>query len=247
MSQLIVHGGAGKARNGLPYREGLEESLRRGYSALEKEGALEAVIAAVLSLENNPLFNCGTGSALNLDGEAEMDASVMTSEERFGAVGSVKRVEHPILLARRVMEETDHLLIAGDTRSTSLPWRAAGSSWSKSNAWAALSSPTCRASLRKRRKGRSVQWLATGWGALPSPPPQEGTLASFPAASGIQPSWALVPMPHAGEGRPLRAMARKSGGNSSAFKRWKGCGFTLLDRSSLVWSGRLRRKGVAAV
>jgi isoaspartyl peptidase/L-asparaginase-like protein (Ntn-hydrolase superfamily) len=92
----------------------VEEALRRGFAVLEKEGALEAVMAAVLSLEENPLFNCGTGSALNLDGEAEMDASVMTSEDRFGAVGSVKRVEHPILLAKRVMEETDHLLIVGD-------------------------------------------------------------------------------------------------------------------------------------
>jgi len=114
MCQLIVHGGAGKIRSSQPYREGLEESLRRGYSALEKEGALEGVIAAVLSLEKNPLFNCGTGSALSLDGEAEMDASVMTSEERFGAVGCLKRVEHPILIARRVMEETDHLLIVGN-------------------------------------------------------------------------------------------------------------------------------------
>ncbi|MEI6308185.1 MAG: isoaspartyl peptidase/L-asparaginase [bacterium] len=114
MCQLIVHGGAGKSRNSLPYRKGMEEALRRGYSVLEKEGALEGVMAAVLSLEENSLFNCGTGSALNLDGEVEMDASVMTSKERFGAVGSLKRVEHPILIARRVMEETDHLLIVGD-------------------------------------------------------------------------------------------------------------------------------------
>jgi beta-aspartyl-peptidase (threonine type) len=65
-------------------------------------------------LEDIPVFNAGTGSYLNLEGEVEMDASIMTSDLRFGAVGVVRDIRNPISLARIVMEETDHLLLCGD-------------------------------------------------------------------------------------------------------------------------------------
>ncbi len=112
MEAIIVHGGAGRIKEREDYKRGVEEALKIGYGVLKK-GALDAVIEAVVSMENNPIFNCGIGSSLTLDGRVEMDASVMTSDGSFGAVGCIERVKNPILVARKVMEETDHLLLVG--------------------------------------------------------------------------------------------------------------------------------------
>jgi beta-aspartyl-peptidase (threonine type) len=83
-----------------------------------KEGAtaLDGAISAVVAMENDPLFNAGYGSALNLEGEVEMDASVMVGarEAQAGAVAAVRGVRNPILLARAVMECTPHVLMVGD-------------------------------------------------------------------------------------------------------------------------------------
>src|SRR5204863_9005046 len=76
--------------------------------------ALAAALAATVVLEDDPRFNAGTGSNLRLDGRLiEMDASVMASDGRFGAVACVQRVKNPILVAARVME-TPHLLLVGE-------------------------------------------------------------------------------------------------------------------------------------
>ncbi|MBE3087696.1 MAG: isoaspartyl peptidase/L-asparaginase [Chloroflexi bacterium] len=119
--QLIIHGGAwndhgGSWRevSGKSYQEGIRRALDRGIAILERENALEAVIASIEVLEDDPLFNCGTGSSLNLDGKAQMDAAVMTSEGMFGAVAALQNVQHPIDVAREVMTRTDHLLLAGE-------------------------------------------------------------------------------------------------------------------------------------
>ncbi|MGK4004760.1 isoaspartyl peptidase/L-asparaginase [Sorangium sp. So ce1036] len=75
--------------------------------------ALGAAIAAVARLEDDPRFNAGTGSNLRLDGRTiEMDAAVMASDGRFGAVASIERVKNPVLVAAKVLE-TPHLLLAG--------------------------------------------------------------------------------------------------------------------------------------
>jgi beta-aspartyl-peptidase (threonine type) len=77
--------------------------------------ALDAVCATVVKLEDNPIFNAGTGAVLNFDGFCELDASVMESREsRVGAVAALQRVKNPILVARKVMEETDHVMLAGE-------------------------------------------------------------------------------------------------------------------------------------
>jgi len=69
----------------------------------------------VVVLEDDPLFNAGTGSALNIDGVAEMDAGVMVGQGLCsGNVACLQRVKNPILVARKVMEETDHVLLAGE-------------------------------------------------------------------------------------------------------------------------------------
>lgn len=115
---LVAHGGAGAW---LPRREddaiaGMRAAVEAGRRVLLAGGsALDAVCATVVSLEDNPNFNAGTGSVLNFDGFVEMDASVMVSEHKgFGAVTGLQRVKNPVLVARKVMEETDHAMLTGD-------------------------------------------------------------------------------------------------------------------------------------
>src|SRR6185436_13990724 len=74
----------------------------------------DAACAAVVVLEDDPQFNAGTGAVLNRDGEAELDASVMAGNDlRCGGVAAIMRVRNPVLVARRVMEDTPHVLLAG--------------------------------------------------------------------------------------------------------------------------------------
>jgi len=115
---LIAHGGAGNWRPGSEDDavSGLASAVEAGRSILLAGGtALDAVCATVVSLEDNPIFNAGTGAVLNFDGFCELDASVMESREsRIGAVCALQRVKNPVLVARKVMEETDHVMLAGD-------------------------------------------------------------------------------------------------------------------------------------
>jgi L-asparaginase / beta-aspartyl-peptidase len=115
---LIAHGGAGSWRPGSEANavEGLREAVARGRAILRAGGtALDAVCATVVALEDDPNYNAGTGACLNFDGFCELDASVMESREsRVGAVAAVQRVKNPVLVARKVMEETDHVMLAGE-------------------------------------------------------------------------------------------------------------------------------------
>jgi beta-aspartyl-peptidase (threonine type) len=119
---IVIHGGAGVINRAdmtpereAQYRAGLEAARDAGYAVLEKGGtSLDAVTAAVRSMEDNPLFNAGIGAVLNRDGEAELDSSVMDGKTlRAGAVAGVKHVKNPIELARAVMEKSPHVLMAG--------------------------------------------------------------------------------------------------------------------------------------
>lgn len=119
---LAVHGGAGTILRSLmtaeleaEYRGGLEDGLRAGWAVLERGGsALDAVEAAVVSLEDFPLFNAGRGSVFTHEGKNEMDAAIMDGRTLdAGAVAFVKNVKNPIKLARLVMERTEHILLAG--------------------------------------------------------------------------------------------------------------------------------------
>ncbi len=113
-----MHGGAGS----IPEEElsnrlgGCKEAALEGWKVLDQGGsALVAVEVAVTALEDNPLFNAGTGSALNLLGEIEMDAAIMDGRTvSAGAVAAVKSIKNPIQLARRILEDGRHLLMAGD-------------------------------------------------------------------------------------------------------------------------------------
>lgn len=115
---LIAHGGAGSWRPGSEDDAigGMRDAVEAGRSILRGGGtALDAVCATVVKLEDNPIFNAGTGAVLNYDGFCELDASVMVSRDaRVGAVAALQRVKNPILVARKVMEETDHVMLAGE-------------------------------------------------------------------------------------------------------------------------------------
>lgn len=119
MTSIIVHGGAGdfsELDDGGRSIEGCLSAARAGHAVLARGGsALEAAIAAVVVLEDDPTFNAGLGSALNLRGEVEMDASVMRGEDGgAGAVACLKDVKNPIQLARLVMEKTPHVLLVAE-------------------------------------------------------------------------------------------------------------------------------------
>src|SRR5436853_4965266 len=115
---LIAHGGAGNWRAGSEADAvaGMKDAAEKGRAILLAGGtALDAVCATVVSLEDNPIFNAGTGAVLNFDGFCELDAAVMEStSHRAGAVAALQRVKNPILVARKVMEETDHVMLAGE-------------------------------------------------------------------------------------------------------------------------------------
>jgi L-asparaginase / beta-aspartyl-peptidase len=119
---LAIHGGAGavpratlSAEREQLYRAGLVAALDAGFAVLERRGSsLDAVVTAVRSLEDDPLFNAGRGAALTRDGAAELDAAIMDGRQmRAGAVASVRHIRNPIDLARRVMEKSRHVLLVG--------------------------------------------------------------------------------------------------------------------------------------
>ena len=115
---LIAHGGAGNWRPGSEQDavEAMHGAVEKGRAILRAGGsALDAVCATVVALEDNSIFNAGTGAVLNFDGFCELDAAVMVSREsRAGAVAALQRVKNPVLVARKVMEETDHVMLAGE-------------------------------------------------------------------------------------------------------------------------------------
>ncbi len=119
---LVVHGGAGQiTRDTLtPDQDGaaraaLGRALDAGGAILAAGGAsLDAVEAAIWVLEDDPSFNAGRGAVFTYDGANELDAAIMDGGNRkAGAVAAVTRTRHPVSLARRVMEESPHVLLAG--------------------------------------------------------------------------------------------------------------------------------------
>jgi len=120
---LVIHGGAGTIlRSELTpeleaqYAAALGEALDAGYAVLDGGGtSLDAVVAAIRTMEDSPLFNAGFGAVMNAEGLCELDASIMNGADRSaGAVAGVHRVRNPITLARDVMEKSKHVMLAGD-------------------------------------------------------------------------------------------------------------------------------------
>jgi len=120
---IAIHGGAGTIlriemtpEKEKAYVGGLRESLQAGYGVLRDGGAaIDAVQAAVLSMEENPLFNAGKGAVFTHEGTHEQDACIMDGVTRnVGAIAAVRRIRNPILLARLVMDKSQHVLLCGE-------------------------------------------------------------------------------------------------------------------------------------
>lgn len=119
---IAVHGGAGTIRKEemspdmeLAYKQGLQDALDAGFAVLSAKGsALDAVMAAVVSLEDNILFNAGRGSVFGKDGKHEMDAAIMDgSNLAAGAVAAVTSIRNPVKLARAIMTDSPHVMLSG--------------------------------------------------------------------------------------------------------------------------------------
>ena len=122
MFGLAIHGGAGtlpraEAGSGKQrqYRAALSDALDMGFAVLESGGSsVEAVSRAVMSLEDNPLFNAGRGAVFTIEGRNELDAAIMEGGSlRAGAVCGVMHIRNPVALARAVMEHSEHVMLAG--------------------------------------------------------------------------------------------------------------------------------------
>ena len=115
---ILVHGGAGDVRGEkvAAHVAGCERAAAEGAAVLAAGGsALDAVQRAVEVLESDPLFNAGTGACLDAEGHLAFDASIMDgSGLRAGGVCALPAFEHPIAIARRVMDDTSHVLLAAE-------------------------------------------------------------------------------------------------------------------------------------
>jgi beta-aspartyl-peptidase (threonine type) len=119
---LVIHGGAGtilpenmSAEREAAYREALGQALAAGEEVLKAGGAsLDAVSAAILVMEDSPLFNAGKGAVFNAEGVNELDAAIMDGATlNAGAVSGVQRIANPVLLARAVMDNSGHVMLVG--------------------------------------------------------------------------------------------------------------------------------------
>jgi L-asparaginase / beta-aspartyl-peptidase len=119
---IAIHGGAGVIDRAklTPQREAairadLERAVRAGYAKLTAgASSVEAVSTAVIILEDSPYFNAGKGAVYTADRTHELDAAIMDgARRRAGAIAGVKRIKNPVLLARAVMEQSQHVLLTG--------------------------------------------------------------------------------------------------------------------------------------
>ena len=119
---IALHGGAGTIERGAmseeleaTYRAFLDDAITRGYEQLlEGRSGLDVVVNVIQLMEDSPLFNAGRGAVYTWEGTHELDASIMHGEHLdAGAVAGVSTVKSPIALARTVMEDSPHVMLAG--------------------------------------------------------------------------------------------------------------------------------------
>ncbi len=163
---ILVHGGAGDvAAERIPLHvAGCERAAAAGAEVLAAGGsAVDAVERAVMVLEADPLFNAGTGACLNADAEIELDAAIMDgSGLRAGGVCALTPFEHPIAIARLVMERTRHVLLAGEGAV-----RFAVEQGFTPSTTAAMTTENARRRLEEaRKKAASETWAGGTVGAV---------------------------------------------------------------------------------
>jgi beta-aspartyl-peptidase (threonine type) len=119
---LVIHGGAGSivssemsSETQLAYSAALDTALELGIRTLEEgKSSLDAVCTVIVYLEDNPMFNAGKGAVFTHDGKNELDASIMSGIDlSAGAVTCIRDVKNPILLARKVKENSKHVMLSG--------------------------------------------------------------------------------------------------------------------------------------
>lgn len=119
---IVIHGGSGNISlenlsetKQTEYKAMLKKALNRGYEILQQGGSsIDAVQQTIIILEDSPLFNAGRGSVFDSDGNNSMDSSIMDGKTlNSGACAGVTNVKNPILLARKVMDNTKHVLLSG--------------------------------------------------------------------------------------------------------------------------------------
>ena len=120
---LVIHGGAGTitrenmtAEKEKAYRAKLAEALKAGYTEIKKgSSSVDAVAAAIVIMEDSPLFNAGKGAVFTSDGKNELDASIMYGKDlSAGAIAGVHTIKNPIKAAIAVMQKSAHVMLSGN-------------------------------------------------------------------------------------------------------------------------------------
>ncbi len=120
---LVIHGGAGtidpaklSPEDERAYREALRAALAAGYSVLEGGGSsVDAVEAAIVLMEDSPLFNAGKGAVFTHQGRNELDASMMDGRTgNAGAIAGARTIKNPVRAARAVMDASPHVMLSGE-------------------------------------------------------------------------------------------------------------------------------------
>ncbi|HKW74899.1 MAG TPA: isoaspartyl peptidase/L-asparaginase [Terriglobales bacterium] len=115
---LVVHGGAWAIPDDMidAHLDGVRQALARGWNVLEEGGrALDAVQAAIESMEDDETFDAGRGSFLTCDGRVQLDALIMDGATlRAGGVGCVERIKNPIEAARLVLDDSPHIYMVAE-------------------------------------------------------------------------------------------------------------------------------------
>lgn len=175
---LFIHGGAG-THGTVEHREQVRRSLRKigkeAFQFLQTHSALESVVFVVQQLEDDPLFNAGTGSVLQRDGVARMSASVMDGATlRFAGVLNLERVKNPVLVAQALLSERETVLAGSGAqrfaRSRGFgPWNPVTPSRRRQWRQAQAASPETVGAVALDREGQLAAATSTGGRAMVSP------------------------------------------------------------------------------
>lgn len=111
---IVCHGGAGHSAKDQP---GVDAAVEAGWDILQSGGtALDAALASVVMMEDNPALNAGTGGRIRSDGSVQLDASVMTSNGQFGAITCIQQTKNPILVAAKLLDDNVNILAGRGAR-----------------------------------------------------------------------------------------------------------------------------------
>ncbi|MCH1640275.1 MAG: isoaspartyl peptidase/L-asparaginase family protein [Paenibacillus sp.] len=157
MSVILVHGSV-ETKTDPPYMLGLEAAALTAYQELARgHDRLTAAEKAVNELENNPLYNAGLGSVLNRDGYVEVDGAIMDGVTgKFAAVAAMQEVRHAVSVARKVMEESRHVVLAG----TGATLFAREHGFSADNCITAVQLASWETAIHLKRSGKEVEFSA---------------------------------------------------------------------------------------